>query len=192
MLLHDRVVQAITRCFTSKQSIALLLIDIDNFKYLNDSLGHQVGDYIIASIAKRLAKVVGESATLARVGGDEFACLLTEIGSGYSADSIAMACLQAGREPIDLDGKAHQLSLSIGISLYPQDAVNAEEMMRHADSAMYRSKSKGKDTFSFFSKDLQHAMHHRVEMEIKLRNAIENDSLAIYLQPSMTLTIVQY
>ena len=123
------------------------------------------------------------SATLARVGGDEFACLLTEIGSGYSADSIAMACLQAGREPIDIDGKAHQLSLSIGISLYPQDAVNAEEMMRHADSAMYRSKSKGKDTFSFFSKDLQHAMHHRVEMEIKLRNAIENDSLAIYLQP---------
>ncbi len=110
VLLHDRVVQAITRCFTSKQSIALLLIDIDNFKYLNDSLGHQVGDYIIASIAKRLAKVVGESATLARVGGDEFACLLNEIGSGYSADSIAMACLKAGREPIEINGKAHQLS----------------------------------------------------------------------------------
>jgi len=183
VLLHDRIVQAVTRCFTSKQSIALLLIDIDNFKYLNDSLGHQVGDFIISSIAKRLANIVGESATLARVGGDEFACLLTEIGSGYSADSIAMACLQAGREPIEIDGKSHQLSLSIGISLYPQDAVNAEEMMRHADSAMYRSKSKGKDTFSFFSKDLQHAMHHRVEMEIKLRQAIENNSLAIYLQP---------
>jgi len=183
VLLHDRIVQAVTRCFTFKQSIALLLIDIDNFKYLNDSLGHQVGDFIISSIAKRLANIVGESATLARVGGDEFACLLTEIGSGYSADSIAMACLQAGREPIEIDGKSHQLSLSIGISLYPQDAVNAEEMMRHADSAMYRSKSKGKDTFSFFSKDLQHAMHHRVEMEIKLRQAIENNSLAIYLQP---------
>lgn len=183
VLLHDRIVQAIARSFTSKQSIALLLIDIDNFKYLNDSLGHQVGDFVISTMAKRLADTLGHSATLARVGGDEFACLLSDIGSGFSADSIAMACLQAGRVPIEIDGKSHRLSLSIGISLYPQDAVNAEEMMRHADSAMYRSKSKGKDTFSFFSKDLQHAMHHRVEMEIKLRQAIESNSLAIYLQP---------
>ncbi|WP_394220723.1 EAL domain-containing protein [Alteromonas gracilis] len=183
VLLHDRLVNAISGSFSNKQSIALLLIDIDNFKYLNDSLGHQVGDYVIATTAKRLTSVLGTNATLARVGGDEFACLLPDIGSGYSADSIAMACLRAGREPIEIDGTPHQLSFSIGISLYPQDAVNAEEMMRHADSAMYRSKSKGKDTFSFFSKDLQHAMHHRVEMEIKLRQAIENNTLAIYLQP---------
>ena len=183
VLLHDRVVQAIARSFTSKQSSALLLIDIDNFKYLNDSLGHQVGDYVISIIAKRLSNTLGQNATLARVGGDEFACLLSDLGSGFSADSIAMACLQAAREPIEIDRKSHQLSLSIGISLYPQDAVNAEEMMRHADSAMYRAKSKGKDTFSFFSNDLQHAIHHRVEMEIKLRQAIENNSLAIYLQP---------
>lgn len=183
VLLHDRIVQAVSRCFTSKQSIALLLIDIDNFKYLNDSLGHQIGDFVISSIAKRLNKAVGQGGTLARVGGDEFACLLSDVGSGFSADSIAMACLQAGREPIEINGKSHRLSLSIGISLYPQDAVNAEEMMRHADSAMYRSKSLGKDTFSFFSKDLQHAMHHRVEMEIKLRHAIENNALAVFLQP---------
>jgi diguanylate cyclase (GGDEF)-like protein/PAS domain S-box-containing protein len=183
VLLHDRVMQAITRSFNAKQSVALMLIDIDNFKYLNDSLGHQVGDFIIASVAKRLSVAMGDNATLARVGGDEFACLLTDNGMGFSADSIAMKCLQKGREPIEIDGKSHQLSLSIGISLYPQDAANAEEMMRHADTAMYRSKSKGKDTFSFFSHDLQHAMHHRVETEICLRNALDNDLLAVYLQP---------
>ncbi|BFT30666.1 hypothetical protein D210916BOD24_18420 [Alteromonas sp. D210916BOD_24] len=183
VLLHDRIVQALSQRISPRSSIALLLIDIDNFKYLNDSLGHRVGDSIIKSIAHRLKAIVGSNATLARVGGDEFACLLTDIGSGFSADSIAMACLQAGREPIVINGKSHQLSLSIGISLYPQDAKNAEEMMRHADTAMYRSKAKGKDAFSFFSTDLQQAMHRRVELEIILRNAIENDTLVIFLQP---------
>lgn len=183
VLLHDRIVQALSRRLSVKSSITLLMIDIDNFKYLNDSLGHRIGDSIIKSIAHRLKTIVGNNATLARVGGDEFACLLTDIGSGFSADSIAMACLQAGREPIIINDKAHQLSLSIGISLYPQDASNAEEMMRHADTAMYRSKSKGKDAYSFFSTDLQQAMHRRVELEITLRKAIENDALVIFLQP---------
>jgi diguanylate cyclase (GGDEF)-like protein/PAS domain S-box-containing protein len=183
VLLHDRLVQAISRSQLTKKSIALLIIDIDNFKYLNDSLGHRVGDSVIKSIAERLKTIVGNTATLARAGGDEFACLLPDVGTGFGADSIAMACLQAGREPIELNGTMHQLSISIGISLYPQDAVNAEEMMRHADTAMYRSKTKGKDTFSFFSKDLQHAMHRRVELEILLRKAIENNQVSIYVQP---------
>ena len=183
VLLHDRIEQAVSRSFASKQSIALLLLDIDNFKYLNDSLGHQVGDFVISTFAKRLSRIVGPGSTLARVGGDEFACLLTEMEANYSADGLAMACLQVSREPIDIDGQLHRLSLSIGISLYPQDAVNAEEMMRHADSAMYRSKSKGKDTFSFFSNELQQEIHRRIEIELKLRQAIESQGLVIFLQP---------
>ena len=183
VLLHDRLEQAISRSQLTKKSIALLIIDIDNFKYLNDSLGHREGDTVIKAIAERLKAIIGTSATLARAGGDEFACLLSDVGTGFGADSIAMACLQAGREPIELDGTMHQLSISIGISLFPQDAANAEEMMRHADTAMYRSKTKGKDTFSFFSKDLQHAMHRRVELEILLRKAIENDQVTIFVQP---------
>lgn len=187
ILLHDRIVQSLNRSDNTHQSAALLLIDIDNFKYLNDSLGHKTGDSIILSIAKRLRDASGNKATLARVGGDEFACLLTDIGSGYSADSFAMNCLQKAREPIEIDGKQHRLSLSIGISLYPQDAKNAEEMMRHADTAMYRAKATGKDKFSFFSRDLQIAMHRRVEMEIKLRTAIDNDELAVFFQPKYDL-----
>ena len=183
VLLHDRVVQAITRSFHSRQSIALLLIDIDNFKYLNDSLGHQVGDFVISSVAKRLNNIIDDRVTLARVGGDEFACLLTAEDSHVGADVVAPEFLKTAREPIEIDGISHQLSLSIGISLYPQDAVNAEEMMRHADTAMYRAKSKGKDRFSFFSNDLQRAMHNRLDMELKLRRAIEANSLAVYLQP---------
>ena len=183
VLLHDRVVQAITRSFHSRQSIALLLIDIDNFKYLNDSLGHQVGDFVISSVAKRLNNIIDDRVTLARVGGDEFACLLTAEDSHVGADVVAAEFLKTAREPIEIDGISHQLSLSIGISFYPQDAVNAEEMMRHADTAMYRAKSKGKDRFSFFSNDLQRAMHNRLDMELKLRRAIEANSLAVYLQP---------
>lgn len=183
VLLHDRVVQAITRSFHSRQSIALLLIDIDNFKYLNDSLGHQVGDFVISSVAKRLNNIIDDRVTLARVGGDEFACLLTAENSHVGADVVAAEFLKTAREPIEIDGISHQLSLSIGISFYPQDAVNAEEMMRHADTAMYRAKSKGKDRFSFFSNDLQRAMHNRLDMELKLRRAIEANSLAVYLQP---------
>ncbi|OJF67798.1 two-component system response regulator [Alteromonas sp. V450] len=183
VLLHDRVVQAISRSFHSRQSIALLLIDIDNFKYLNDSLGHQVGDFVISSVAKRLNNIIDDRVTLARVGGDEFACLLTAEDSHVGADVVAAEFLKTAREPIEIDGISHQLSLSIGISLYPQDAVNAEEMMRHADTAMYRAKSKGKDRFSFFSNDLQRAMHNRLDMELKLRRAIEANSLAVYLQP---------
>ena len=183
VLLHDRVVQAISRSFHSRQSIALLLIDIDNFKYLNDSLGHQVGDFVISSVAKRLNNIIDDRVTLARVGGDEFACLLTAENSHVGADVVAAEFLKTAREPIEIDGISHQLSLSIGISFYPQDAVNAEEMMRHADTAMYRAKSKGKDRFSFFSNDLQRAMHNRLDMELKLRRAIEANSLAVYLQP---------
>ena len=191
VLLHDRIVQYLSQNVHADQSAALLLIDIDNFKYLNDSLGHKTGDSIILSIAKRLQKACGNKATLARVGGDEFACLLTDIGSGYSADSFAMNCLQKAREPMFIDGKQHQLSLSIGISLFPQDAKNAEEMMRHADTAMYRSKATGKDKFSFFSRDLQMAMHRRVEMEIKLRTAIDNNKLAVFYQPKYDLNTNQ-
>ncbi|AEF03682.1 EAL domain-containing protein [Alteromonas naphthalenivorans] len=188
VLLHDKIVQSINRTDKAKHSVALLLIDIDNFKYLNDALGHKIGDSIILSISKRLQQACGPSATVARVGGDEFACLLTHV-SGLSVDGVAMNCLQSAREPIHIDGQYHQLSLSIGISLFPQDASSAEEMMRHSDTAMYRAKATGKDKFSFFSKDLKLAMRKRVEMEVKLRTALDNNSLAIFFQPKYDLNL---
>jgi diguanylate cyclase (GGDEF)-like protein/PAS domain S-box-containing protein len=189
VLLHDKIVQSINRTDKAQHSVALLLIDIDNFKYLNDALGHKVGDSIILSVSKRLQHACGSTATLARVGGDEFACLLTHEDSGLSADEVAMSCLQSAREPIHIDGKHHQLSLSIGISLFPQDAASAEEMMRHSDTAMYRAKATGKDKFSFFSKDLKLAMRKRVETEIKLRTALDNNSLTVFFQPKYDLNL---
>ncbi|MDO6567458.1 EAL domain-containing protein [Alteromonas sp. 1_MG-2023] len=189
VLLHDRVEQSINQTDKLHQSVALLLIDIDNFKYLNDALGHKVGDSIILSVSERLKHVCGESVTLARVGGDEFACLLTDTGAGASADSVAMSCLQSAREPIYIDGRQHQLSLSIGISLYPQDATNAEELMRHSDTAMYRAKATGKNKFCFFSNDLQLAVRKRVEMEVKLRKALDDNSLTLFFQPKYDLNL---
>ncbi len=191
LLLHDRVVQSINRSHVVNKSVALLLIDIDNFKYLNDGLGHEVGDAIITSVASRLQQACGASITLARVGGDEFACLLVDIDSSFSAESTAMACLQYVREPIHVAGHQHQVTLSIGISLYPQDASSAEEMMRHADSAMYRSKSTGKDKFSFFSKELHFAMQSRIKTEAKLRKAIKENALTLFYQPKYDLNTMQ-
>ena len=191
LLLHDRLVQSINRSRVVNKSVALLLIDIDNFKYLNDGLGHEIGDAIITSVASRLQQACGTSITLARVGGDEFACLLVDIDSSFSAESTAMACLQHVREPIHTAGHQHQVTLSIGISLYPQDASSAEEMMRHADSAMYRSKSTGKDKFSFFSKDLHFAMQSRIKTEAKLRKAIKENALTLFYQPKYDLNTMQ-
>ena len=191
LLLHDRLVQSINRSRVVNKSVALLLIDIDNFKYLNDGLGHEIGDAIITSVASRLQQACGTSITLARVGGDEFACLLVDIDSSFSAESTAMACLQHVREPIHTAGHQHQVTLSIGISLYPQDASSAEEMMRHADSAMYRSKSTGKDKFSFFSKDLHFAMQSRTKTEAKLRKAIKENALTLFYQPKYDLNTMQ-
>lgn len=189
--LNDRITQSIAQEVTEQSGLALLLIDIDNFKYINDSLGHSVGDYVILTITERLQRIAGEEITLARVGGDEFAFLVHNRTSFCTAHQLAKHCLKNASKPIDINGRIHQVSLSIGISFFPQDAVNAEEMMRHADSAMYSSKSNGKNTISVFSSDLQQAIHRRVELELLLREAIENDRLEIYLQPKYDLESIQ-
>ena len=191
VFLNDRITQSIAKKSAEQSGLALLLIDIDNFKYINDSLGHSVGDYVILTMAERLQGIAGEDVTLARVGGDEFALFIHGDASMCTTHKLAKRCLKNAIKPIDINGKPHQVSLSIGISFFPQDAANAEEMMRHADSAMYNSKSKGKNTISIFSSDLQRAMHRRVELELLLREAIENDRLDIYLQPKYDLEFNQ-
>ena len=187
MLLHDRVLQSISRAQISRKSVALLLIDIDNFKYLNDALGHSVGDIVITQVAQRLEHLCDTETTLARVGGDEFVVMIPEINSHNVTDIVAMDIIEAIQEPFSISGEEHKLSVSVGISFYPTDSSNAEELMRHADTAMYRAKTTGKNRYCYFSTNLQLELNERVSIEKSLRTALENESLIVQYQPKYNL-----
>ncbi len=187
MLLHDRVLQSIARARLTKKSLALLLIDIDNFKYLNDAIGHTVGDMIITQVAQRLEHLCDTESTVARVGGDEFVVMLPEIKSANVTDVTALNIIYTIQEPFSIAGDEHNLSVSIGISFYPSDSGSAEELMRHADTAMYRAKTTGKNRYCYFSTNLQLALNERVQIEKLLRSALEEESLIVQFQPKFDL-----
>lgn len=187
ILLHDRVTHACTVAQANQQQVALLLIDIDHFKYLNDSLGHSYGDLIIKQVAKRLQLLVAPNTTLARIGGDEFVLLLPAIDSTGQVDSIAEDIVTRINTPFRIQGKEYPLSVSIGISLYPTDAIRAEELITHADAAMYRAKDLGRNRFCYFSEDLERQLFKRHELITLLRIAIDTDAINVYYQAKVDL-----
>ncbi|WP_255439175.1 bifunctional diguanylate cyclase/phosphodiesterase [Aestuariibacter sp. GS-14] len=187
MLLHDRVLQSISRVQITRRSVALLLIDIDNFKYLNDAKGHSVGDLIITEVAQRLEHLCDSKTTLARVGGDEFVVMLPEVHSPNLTDITALNIIDAMQEPFSVAGDEHTLSVSIGVSIYPSDSSSAEELMRHADTAMYRAKTTGKNRYCYFSTNLQLELNERVRIEKLLRSALEEHKLVVLYQPKYNL-----
>ncbi|WP_448212823.1 putative bifunctional diguanylate cyclase/phosphodiesterase [Colwellia sp. MEBiC06753] len=191
ILLHDRISQAIKIAKETQTITGLLLIDIDRFMLLNDAVGHYAGDKVIQLMADRLRRFEGASSTLARIGGDEFVLLVPNLNNYREINSIAAGIVEAFRAPFELDGKHYKLTVSIGVSLYPIDADSEEEMMRHADVAVYRAKEQGRDQHSFFSNELEAKLlqHHRTE--IILRHAIEHDTLEVHFQPQIDLQTQQ-
>lgn len=150
MLLNDRLSQAITLAERGTSQLAVLFMDLDNFKQINDTLGHVVGDAILQSVAKRLIELVRKSDTVSRQGGDEFLMLVDESKHGEDAALIASKILRALEKPHAIGGKELHLTASIGISLYPHDGRDAETLINHADSAMYEAKKQGRNNFKFF------------------------------------------
>ncbi|TMP35551.1 two-component system response regulator [Pseudoalteromonas rubra] len=187
ILLHDRLQHAIACSKASDTYTALLLIDLDHFKYINDALGHFLGDELIKKVAKRLESVIDPNATLARVGGDEFVLVLEEVRSVNYVAVVASNLIASFKEPFMLEQKEYQISVSIGVSMTELDANEEEVMMRHADVAMYRAKNQGRNTVCFFSQELEAELMKRHELEQQLRDALEKDTLIVLFQPQVEI-----
>lgn len=187
-LLEDRLELALRHAHRHQQRLAVLFIDLDHFKQVNDSLGHAAGDELLLEVSKRMTLRLREDDTLARLGGDEFIVLLPDLTDTDEVSAIARRLLDAVGQPISLSNQQFRVGCSLGISLYPDDANNAQQLMQHADSAMYRAKQEGRNTYRLFSNHLDVREHRALAMETALRNAIDhNQGLSLHYQPLVNL-----
>ncbi|MHA6572626.1 phosphodiesterase DibA [Pseudomonas yamanorum] len=183
LLFTDRAEQALASAQAHKRGCALLLLDLDHFKIINDSLGHNVGDQLLKTVGERLQSLFGPGVTLARLGGDEFAVLAESCPQLVQAAALAQRILDAMKEPFIFDGHQLFISASIGISLFPGDALSAEQLLRNADSALFKAKSAGRESYALYTEELTAHAQHRVEMAGELRRALEQQELRVYYQP---------
>lgn len=182
-LFTDRLAQALQAAHHEGWQVALMFIDLDRFKWVNDTLGHNAGDHLLQEVAHRLKSCVNEMATVARLGGDEFTVVLPDIGSPHEAEQAAEYILRRLAEPILLDGHETFVSGSIGITFYPRDADSIEDLMRNADSAMYRAKQAGRNTYRYFTQEMNEAAVRRLRLEHDLRRALDRGEFELYYQP---------
>lgn len=187
VLLHDRMLQAINAIGNTNKKVALLLIDLDNFKYLNDSLGHQVGDNVIIHIASRLESFAQHRATVSRIGGDEFVILIPACDHLSSINLLAERVIDGIREPLVINDEEHRLSVSMGISVYPVDAATPEELISHADTAMYKVKNTSKNGYTYYSDELFNGMKERMIIEKLIHKRLSERAVEVYFQPKYEL-----
>lgn len=186
-LLRDRFEQAIAYATRNNSWIALLFLDLDHFKQVNDTLGHDIGDLLLQAISTRLVKCLREVDIICRQGGDEFIIVLSELKDNDAVVQITQKILQQLNEPFDIDGNQIITSFSIGISIYPLDSQNFEGLLNTADTAMYAAKKQGRNTFRFFSSDMNIVSTERMNMENDLRHALEKGELSLYYQPQYSI-----
>ena len=183
LLFTDRAEQALASAQVHKRGCALLLMDLDHFKIINDSLGHNVGDQLLKAVGERLKSLFGPGVTLARLGGDEFAVLAESCPQVVQAAALAQRMLDAMKEPFVFDGNQLFISASIGISLFPSDALSAEQLLRNADSALFKAKSAGREGYALYTEELTAHAQHRVEIASELRRALDQQELRVFYQP---------
>lgn len=183
LLFTDRTAQALTSAHATKRGCALLLIDLDHFKNINDSLGHALGDEVIKAAADRLRALFDGDLTLARLGGDEFGLLVKNCQQVVQAAGLAQRIVDAFKEPFQLDRHQLFITASIGISLFPGDAQSAGQLLRNADSALFKAKSDGREGYALYTEELTAHAQQRVELATELRRAIEQQELRVFYQP---------
>lgn len=186
-LLTDRLSQSLKAAEREEQMLALVYIDLDGFKPVNDSLGHAIGDLLLKQVAERLQARARKSDTLARIGGDEFTLILNGIRSGAEAGKVAESLLEALTSPFQVDGHLIRIGASIGISLFPQHGRDGDELLQQADFAMYAAKRSGKNRIVEFSDEVGNAARERMTLEGELRRAIAEQEISIEYQPEFDL-----
>ncbi len=186
-LLVDRLHQAISKSARNKTNIALLFLDLDRFKIINDNFGHQNGDQLLKEVAKRLKQVARSGDTVARLGGDEFVFLLENLAHAKSAARSALRIIECFSKPFQLQEHILHISTSIGISVYPDDCLDDKVLLKNADISMYHAKKKGPGNFSYYSEEMNNTSLERLAIESKLRDAIKNNELSLVYQPQKRL-----
>jgi diguanylate cyclase (GGDEF)-like protein/PAS domain S-box-containing protein len=187
LLLNDRIDQAIILARAAAMQMAVLFLDLDGFKYINDSLGHSIGDKLLQSIAVRLVNCVRNTDTVSRQGGDEFVVLLSEVKQPHAAAAIAAKILKEIAKPHSIDRHELHVTASIGVSAYPEDGTNAETLIKNADTAMYQAKENGRQAFRFFTPAMNTRAVERQSIEASLRRALERDEFMLHYQPKICL-----
>ena len=186
-LLADRLAQLIHAAARSQAKLALLFIDLDRFKEVNDSMGHEAGDLLLISIAKRLQQCVRESDTVARMGGDEFIVATPQLAQAEDAAVVARKVLSAIKEPLSISGTAIAISGSVGICVFPDDGTTASQLIRNADSAMYQAKRSGRDAYRFYTSSMNDRALERLSMEAALRSAVAEQEFILHYQPQIDI-----
>lgn len=185
VVLEDRLRQALALAERNARMTAVLFIDLDRFKAINDSLGHQAGDQMLCRIAERLCAGVRRSDTVCRLGGDEFVVLLPETGSARDVAQVAEKLLRALQEPMTLGGQDVRVSGSIGISVFPDDGASPHDLLKNADAAMYHAKHAGRNQYAFFTPEIDQHEHARLQVETLLHDAIDAGQLRLHFQPKV-------
>lgn len=186
-LFLDRLKQEVKKVHREGLMLALLFIDLDRFKEVNDTLGHKLGDQLLVEAARRISASVRESDTAARLGGDEFAVILSEMADPSSVDRIVESILHTLIAPFQIGNEKIYLSASIGITLYPNDATRIDDLLKHADQALYVAKNAGRNCSSYFTTTLQQAAEARMRLSNDLRGALEDNQFRVYYQPIIEL-----
>ncbi len=184
-LMQDRLNQAIMAARRKQRHVAVLFLDLDRFKVVNDTLGHDTGDFILKDVARRLVSCVREVDTVSREGGDEFVIILPDLERPENARVVADKIMDELVRPVEIGGHEIHVTPSIGISHYPNDATDVHQLLKHADNAMYQAKDAGRNTVRFFTNDLNFLLSKRLEIESRLRKAIDHEEFFLRYQPQV-------
>jgi diguanylate cyclase (GGDEF)-like protein/PAS domain S-box-containing protein len=187
VLFHDRLSHAFERAERYHHRVAVMLLDLDGFKTVNDSLGHPVGDRLLQLVAERLKTCVRVEDTVSRLGGDEFAIILAELDRGEDVIDVARKILLSAQKPFDIGGHSALVTTSIGIAVFPDDGQQPDVLLRNADAAMYQAKESGRNTYRYYQQEMTQAAQKRLASERALRRGIENREFEVWYQPQVCL-----